>query len=67
MNHALILNLGIILVIICGLIATANPLFIFGLMMLQEMPYGLLAQRKDDDEEDDDDEPQPVGFTQIVK
>jgi hypothetical protein len=57
MNHALLLNIAIIAVVAYGLFVTSNPLVLLLLLLLKEMPYGLLAM--DDDEED---ESKPIGF-----
>ena len=57
MNHALTLNILILLVILVALIVTANPLVLMCLLLLKEMPYGLLAQDTDDEEEG-----KPMGF-----
>lgn len=49
MNHALILNIAILVLIVVALAMTNNPLVLLGIAFLKEMPYGLLQQ---------DDEPQ---------
>ena len=79
MNHFLVLNIGIIIAIVAGLFITSNPLFILGLLMLQEMPMGVTREQyeairrqvQDDDDygdgEQSSDQPKPMGFTQDVK
>lgn len=66
MNHALILNIGILALIVVALAMTNNPLALLGIAFLREMPYGLLQQ---EDQSEDDDEPEeevgrPIGFIQ---
>lgn len=66
MNHALILNIGILVLIVVALAMTNNPLVLLGIAFLREMPYGLLQQ---EDQSEDDDEPEeevgrPIGFIQ---
>lgn len=66
MNHALILNIGILVLIVVALAMTNNPLALLGIAFLREMPYGLLQQ---EDQSEDDDEPEeevgrPIGFIQ---
>jgi len=58
MNQALLLNLAIIACIAAGMIYLQNPLALFGLLLLKELPYGLLV--KEDEEEP---EGKPIGFT----
>lgn len=58
MNHALILNIAIVLLIAFVIWLTSNPLALIGIVFLKEMPYGLLAQ--DDDEEEE--KSNPIGF-----
>lgn len=58
MNHALILNLAIIGLVIVALIFTSNPLALLGVAFLREMPYGLLA----DEEEEEEEKGRPIGF-----
>jgi hypothetical protein len=57
MNHAILLNIAIILVVAFALFVTNNPLVLMCLLLLKEMPYGLLAI-----DEDEDDESKPIGF-----
>lgn len=59
MNQALLLNLAIIACIAAGMIYLQNPLALFGLLLLKELPYALLVQQDDDEEE----ESKPIGFT----
>lgn len=56
MNHALIINLAIIAVVVLALILTLNPMCLFGLFLLREMPYGLLQR------EPEEEEGRPIGF-----
>ena len=59
MNHALLLNLAIIGLIVIALLITSNPLALLGIVFLKEMPYGLLAQ---DDGEDEESGSRKIGF-----
>ena len=49
MNHSLFLNVMIILLSGVTIIVTNNPLGLFGLLLLQPMPFSLLV--KDEPEE----------------
>ena len=57
MNHALLLNIAIILVVGFSLAITSNPMVLLILLLLKEMPYALLTM-----DEDEDDESKPMGF-----
>jgi len=57
MNHALLLNLAIIGLIVFALISTSNPLALLGIAFLREMPYGLLQQ-----DEEEEEKGRPIGF-----
>lgn len=57
MNQALLLNLAIIACVTAGMLFLQNPLALFGLLLLKELPYGLLVQQ------DDEEESKPIGFT----
>lgn len=59
MNHALILNLAIIGLIIVVLSITNNPLALLAIAFLRDMPYGLLAE---DEEGETDEKGRPIGF-----
>jgi hypothetical protein len=59
MNHALILNFLIALAVIIALVITSNPVVLLGLLMLKEMPYGLLTMETD---EEMDEQGRPIGF-----
>lgn len=61
MNHALYLNLAIILAITIGMVVLQNPLALFALLLLKEMPYGLMVQP---DPEEPEEESKPIGFIQ---
>lgn len=61
MHQFLIVNVLIIALIVFGICWTSNPMFLFGLLLLVQMPF--LAPGGDDD----DDEDQPMGFTANVK
>ncbi len=50
MNHALLLNLAIIGLIVIALLITNNPLALLAVVFLKEMPYGLLAQDEEEEE-----------------
>lgn len=43
MNHALFLNVLIIAAIMVALVMLNNPLALLGLLLLRDMPFGLLA------------------------
>ncbi len=59
MHHALLLNVGILIAIILCLVMLNNPLALFGLLLLKDLPYGLMVGQKEDEE----DEPsRPIGF-----
>jgi len=58
MNHALILNLAIVALIVVVLLITNNPLALLGIAFIRDMPYGLLAQ----EEEEVDEKGRPIGF-----
>lgn len=60
MNHALLLNLAIIGLIVVALILTSNPLALLGIAFIRDMPYGLLEQ--DEDEEKEKEKGRPIGF-----
>ncbi|UUZ75498.1 hypothetical protein LP414_27670 [Polaromonas sp. P1(28)-13] len=60
MHQFLIVNILIIVLIIAGIVWTSNPMFMFGLMFLVQMPF--VAPGPDED----DDESQPMGFTAKV-
>lgn len=60
MNHALILNIAIILLIAVVIFTTGNALALLGIVFLKEMPYGLLAQ----DAEEEEPGGRPIGFVQ---
>lgn len=70
MNQTLLINLAIIAVVALGLVITGNPLFVMGLLMLPQLPYGLAQEQMRMDamlDEDEDEYPaKPVGFTQDV-
>ncbi len=57
----LLVNSLIIGLIIVMLVMTANPLAIFGLMFLVQMPF------VENDESHDEEQAQPMGFTANVK
>lgn len=58
MNQALFLNTLMILAIIVALVVLQNPLALFGLLLLKELPYGLLMK------EQEEEESRPIGFVQ---
>jgi hypothetical protein len=62
MNQALLLNIAIVAAIIVCLVALQNPLALFGLLLLKEMPYGLLASSQEDSESVETDEGGSIGF-----
>lgn len=66
MNHALILNLAILAVVLIALFATMSPLVLLGIAFLREMPYGLLQSDEEvvSDEDEDDEQSKPIGFVQ---
>lgn len=57
MIHALLLNIAIIAIVAFALFVTSNPMVLLILLLLKEMPYGLLAI-----EDEGDDESKPIGF-----
>lgn len=57
MIHALLLNIAILVVVAYALFVTSNPMVLLLLLLLKEMPYGLLAM-----DEDEEDESKPIGF-----
>lgn len=61
MNHALVLNLAIIALIVAVLVVTSNPLALLGVAFIRDMPYGLL-QTDDEDESEDEEKSNPIGF-----
>lgn len=76
-HQALVINLAIVGLILVGIVLTHNPLFIMGLLLLQNMPFmsaeasQLLAQLQAGEVEEEDvegeEEGQPMGFTADVK
>lgn len=60
MNQALILNLAICVCAIVCLVVLNNPLGLFVLMLLKDLPYGLMLPVVADGEE----ESKPIGFVQ---
>ena len=56
MLYATLINLGVLLTVFATLYITKNPLALFGIMLLQPMPYALLAQ------EPEDEPGNPIGF-----
>lgn len=63
MNQALVLNAMIVTVIGICLVVLQNPLALFGLLLLKDMPYGLIHRREELPPEDEDEpEPRTIGF-----
>ena len=64
MNHALILNIAILVLIVVALAMTNNPLVLLGIAFLKEMPYGLLQQDDESQGEEamEDESGRPIGF-----
>jgi hypothetical protein len=62
MNQALLLNIAIVAAIIVCLVVLQNPLALFGLLLLKEMPYGLLTSSQEDSESVETDEGSSIGF-----
>lgn len=58
MHQFVIVNVLIIVLIIFSIVVTQNPLLVFALMFLVQMP---VLQMQDDD--DGQDDAQPMGFT----
>lgn len=58
MNHALILNALIVVCVLVALAITYNPVCLLGLLLLKEMPYGLLTMP----DEQVDEQGNPIGF-----
>lgn len=61
MTQALLLNIAIIAVIIICLVCLHNPLALFGLLLMKELPYGLMMLPPQEEEEE---ESKPMGFIQ---
>lgn len=55
MNHALIQNFSIIILVAFGTYQMNNPLFVLGLMFLTDLPYGLHPSQNKEDEENEED------------
>ena len=64
MNHALLLNVAILALIVVALIMTNNPVVLLGIAFLKEMPYGLIQQDDSDDDDEEDEKGRPIGFIQ---
>lgn len=62
MNETLILNVGIIAAIIVCLVVLHNPLALFGLLLLKELPYGLAMAQVSAPPDDPEPEGRPIGF-----
>jgi hypothetical protein len=62
MNQALLLNIAIVAAIIVCLVVLQNSLALFGLLLLKEMPYGLLTSSQEDSESAETDEGGSIGF-----
>jgi hypothetical protein len=63
MNHALILNIAILVLIVVALAMTNNPLVLLGIAFLKEMPYGLMQQESDEElVESEEESGRPIGF-----
>ena len=58
MNQALLLNIGIVFAVVVCMAMLQNPLALFALLLLKDMPYGLLVSQEDEEES------QPIGFVQ---
>lgn len=58
MNHALILNLAIVALVLVALVITMNPLALLGIALVRDMPFGLLQQG----EPEEDEKGRPIGF-----
>lgn len=59
MTYAICLNVAIILAIIFTVIFTHNPMALFALLMLKDLPYGLLLPAATPAEEKPS---KPIGF-----
>lgn len=53
MNQALALNAFIILAVLVAMVVLKNPLALFGLLLLKELPYGLMVPQESADEVED--------------
>lgn len=60
MNQALLLNLAIVAAAIVCMVVLHNPLGLFVLMLLKDLPYGLMLPAAEEPEE----ESKPIGFIQ---
>lgn len=61
MLHALLLNAGILITVVLCLVLLQNPLALFGLLLLKDLPYGLLVN-SEKDEGDEKETPRSIGF-----
>lgn len=66
MNHALALNIAILVLVVVALAMTGNPLVLLGIAFLKEMPYGLMQQDDESQGEDalEEETGRPIGFIQ---
>ncbi|OYV36829.1 MAG: hypothetical protein B7Z80_14510 [Rhodospirillales bacterium 20-64-7] len=58
MPYAAIINVLILICILVTLVVLKNPLGLLAILVLPNMPYGLMADKSDDE----DDEGNPIGF-----
>lgn len=62
MNHSLILNALVVILIGIAMFLTGDPMVLMCLFFLQDMPYGLLAQ--EDPDEIEQEQSKPMRFIQ---
>jgi hypothetical protein len=62
MTETLFLNFAIITAVIVCLVCLQNPLALFGLLLLKEMPYALMMQSMMQSSDDEEEESKPMGF-----
>jgi len=73
MNHTVIINIMIAILVGIALIITREPVTLLGLLLLHELPYGLEqaklqieAKLLEDDDDGDDADGRGIGFTANV-
>lgn len=63
MNQALILNLAVIAAAVICSVALHNPLALVAMMLMKDLPYGLMLPQQAEEEEEKE-ESKPIGFIQ---
>lgn len=62
MNQALLLNLAVIAAAVICSVALHNPLALVAMMLMKDLPYGLMLPQVEEKEEKE--ESKPIGFIQ---